>query len=167
MATEDFSPAVKALDMAERVERLFFRLSELERGEIEKIVIPDDLKDVVKVILNLNPPKNIFLMGDTLYYSEHPIVGQFEDGLVEVLSERVNLCGEVITIKMSPGRGCNDAEIAINPIENTIVLSSEGTEMQEVENEEGFAFVDLSSEEKYRVEYYCAGLVHIIEEKEN
>jgi len=43
-----------------------------ERGEIEKIVIPDDLKEAVKVILNLNPPKNVFLMGDTLCYSEHP-----------------------------------------------------------------------------------------------
>ena len=150
----DSSPAVKALYMAECVEQLLFDLPALERGEKKTIVIPDDLKEVVKVILNLNPPKNIFLMGDTLLHSEHPAVGQL-DGLVEVLSKRVNLCGGVVTVKMSPRGDCDNAEIVINPTENTVVLRSEGTEMRGSDEEDDEVyFADLSSEEKYRVKYY-------------
>lgn len=152
---EEFSPASKTLDMAERVEHLFFRLPELEEGRIERIVIPDDLKEVVKVILNLNPPKSIFLMGDTLYYSEHPAVGEV-DGLVEVLSERVHLCDRVVTVDMSPRGDCDSCTITINPTENTVVLKSEGTEMsrEEKDENEDIVFVNTSSEEKFRVRYY-------------
>ena len=149
----ELSPAVKALSVAKRVTQLLCELPKLKKGAIENIVIPDDLKETVKVILSQNPPKNVFLMGDTLYYSEHPAVGELR-GLVEVLSERVSLCGGVVTIKMDPRGDCDDAEIAINPTKNTIVLRAEGTEMRGSENDEDeIIFSDLSSEEKYEVRY--------------
>lgn len=162
----EYSPAGRALDMAERVGHLLYRLPELERGKIEKIVVPNDLKKAVMVILNQNPLKKIFLKGDTLYYSEHPIVGELR-GLVEVLSERVNLCDGVVTIKMSPRGNCDDAEIAINPTENTIVLRSEGTEMRDADDDgDEYIILNPSSEERYKVKY-CDDLAYIKEVDDN